>query len=568
MDKLMKYLTMLAVLYFQLPAWARLGGGSSYRSSSSSSSRSYSSSSSGRSWSSGSSSYSSGSSYHGGGGYNGDSSGASVLALIIVLAVFIIIIASMQNAKEPGSGAKDVLRGRGGGISCVAVAVGIVIFLSNPFLVGLLAMAYFAVMNKVTDHADGGRQQLLESLTNLFGQGVGDRLASRLAPNKYNALVQADPNFSIPVFREFAVLLYCQAQQERPEGKFVHSRAFLSPQAANLLAKRSKVDEVSDVVVGACAIESATVFEVNSRITLRLESNYLEKSGGNSRAVIARETWVFERKAGLLTRPPKGVNALSCPSCGYTGDMPANGVCPQCQTTNIRGDFDWAVSNILVESIEQFTPHAAEGGGVEMGTSLPTVTHPDLGRRREDFMTRHPDFSWNEFWNRSTSIFMKLQHAWSQRDPSMCRPFETDVLFRQHRYWIEDYQKRRQINKLSGIDVERWELSNTVTDAYYESITARVFASMIDVTTDESGQLLYGDPKRPRRFTEYWTFIRRVGFKPSKGNSLYSCPSCGATLDNVNQNGICQYCDTVITLGDFDWVLSNIEQDEIYTIDR
>jgi predicted lipid-binding transport protein (Tim44 family) len=195
------------------------------------------------------------------------------------------------------------------------------------------------------------------------------------------------------------------------------------------------------------------------------------------------------------------------------------------------------------------------------------LSHRDLGRRREDFQARHPDFSWPEFWNKATGIFLKLQDAWSRREPNLCRPHETDVLFRMHRYWIEDYQRQGKINRLSDIKVERWELSNLVLDAYYESVTARVFASMVDVTTDEQGRVLYGDPRRPRRFSEYWTFIRRVGHQPAKSDSLHGCPSCGAPLDKINQSGICEYCETVITLGDFDWVLCNIEQDEVYEVE-
>ena len=103
-------------------------------------------------------------------------------------------------------------------------------------------------------------------------------------------------------------------------------------------------------------------------------------------------------------------------------------------------------------------------------------------------------------------------------------------------------------------------------DAFYESLTVRVFASLRDYTVDEkSGQVISGDPKRPRAFSEYWTFIRRVGHKPSRANGQ-QCPACGAPLDRINQAGVCEYCQSVITKGDFDWVLSNIEQDEVYQV--
>ena len=41
------------------------------------------------------------------------------------------------------------------------------------------------------------------------------------------------------------------------------------------------------------------------------------------------------------------------------------------------------------------------------------------------------------------------------------------------------------------------------------------------------------------------------------------CPNCGAAL-KVNMAGVCEYCRSKITSGEFDWVLSRIEQDEAY----
>ena len=42
-----------------------------------------------------------------------------------------------------------------------------------------------------------------------------------------------------------------------------------------------------------------------------------------------------------------------------------------------------------------------------------------------------------------------------------------------------------------------------------------------------------------------------------------NCPNCGAPL-KVNNAGVCEFCGGKITSGEFDWVLSRIEQDESY----
>ena len=56
--------------------------------------------------------------------------------------------------------------------------------------------------------------------------------------------------------------------------------------------------------------------------------------------------------------------------------------------------------------------------------------------------------------------------------------------------------------------------------------------------------------------------IRRRGVQEGTRSPI-QCPNCGAEL-KINMAGVCEYCESKITRGDFDWVLSRIEQDESY----
>jgi hypothetical protein len=106
-------------------------------------------------------------------------------------------------------------------------------------------------------------------------------------------------------------------------------------------------------------------------------------------------------------------------------------------------------------------------------------------------------------------------------------------------------------------------LARVGSDAYYDGITVRVAADGLDYTVTEEGRLAGGSRTRPRRFTEYWTLIRGVRAKgPSRADK--ACPSCGAPLA-ITMAGQCEYCSCRVTSGEFDWVLSRIEQDEAYT---
>ena len=61
-----------------------------------------------------------------------------------------------------------------------------------------------------------------------------------------------------------------------------------------------------------------------------------------------------------------------------------------------------------------------------------------------------------------------------------------------------------------------------------------------------------------RRYSEYWTFIRSANARGASGKDPV-CPNCGAPVNAINMAGECGSCRV-------DWVLSRIEQDEVYRL--
>ena len=77
-----------------------------------------------------------------------------------------------------------------------------------------------------------------------------------------------------------------------------------------------------------------------------------------------------------------------------------------------------------------------------------------------------------------------------------------------------------------------------------------------------SGRVVGGDPNQDRRYSEYWTLIRGAEVR-GQPRSDKACPSCGGPLE-VTMSSNCEYCNALVTTGEFDWVLSRIEQDDVY----
>jgi hypothetical protein len=262
----------------------------------------------------------------------------------------------------------------------------------------------------------------------------------------------------------------------------------------------------------------------------------------------------------VLSKPPEEIETLRCPACGAGEQVALNGTCAYCGQVVNEGAFGWlATTRTIIDC--SVPPPLQLDGGEEVGTDLPTVYTFDFDARRRAFMARHPDFEWAAFEARARDCFLSLQAAWSERRWERARPFETDHLFNTHRYWIESYRRQDLQNRLDDVAVEQVVAADFGQDAFFDSITVRIYARMKDYVVDSMGRVVGGNNRVSRRFSEYWTFVRRSDASAPAGGG--GCPSCGAELA-VSMGGRCEHCQTIVVSGRFDWVVSAIEQDEAY----
>lgn len=438
-------------------------------------------------------------------------------------------------------------------------------------LIVLIGLAYLA--------SHGGAMQFSSSET----ETVAPELQGATR-NDIMSLRELDANFSQALFMDFVGLLYTRLHSARgtatsaaaatEDGSLAALAPYFRPSVLKNMADdaaRRHIVKVSDVLVGSARIQSIEGTDAASSfvsVSVVFESNYTEATAqGTLPPLYVIERWTFERKHGVLSKGPKEITALTCPSCGSPSEVRPDGTCPYCGKVVNGGEFQWLVTSITLVSSQPRPPVDLVGGGLfsrgyERGTDLPTVYAPDFEAARRAFTARNPEFAWPPFEKKVATTFMALQNAWSSRQWTKARPYETDALFNTHRYWMDMYERQNLTNRLEDIQIQRIEPAKFDQDAFYDIITVRIFAAMRDFTVDGNNKVVSGDPNTPRTFSEYWTFVRRSGAK-GPAHSDATCPHCGAPLD-VNMTGECAYCNSKITLGDFDWVLSAIEQDEAY----
>lgn len=173
---------------------------------------------------------------------------------------------------------------------------------------------------------------------------------------------------------------------------------------------------------------------------------------------------------------------------------------------------------------------------------------------------KDPNFSEQMFISQITNMFMRLQLAWMNKKWEEARPFESDALFNMHNMQLSQYIASKTTNKMEDICVMNTELESYRTQSDYEYLDVIIKARFVDyVINDETGSLVKGNNKFPVTMTYRWKMMRKQGVKSTYAHvDATACPNCGANI-SINQAGKCEYCDSIVTRGDYDWVLSEIE---------
>ena len=173
-----------------------------------------------------------------------------------------------------------------------------------------------------------------------------------------------------------------------------------------------------------------------------------------------------------------------------------------------------------------------------------------------------PMFSAEDFMSYSREVFVKLQTAWMDKKWEEIRPFESNELFEQHRQQLQYLIDNNQTNMMEKICVRYTCLNSFRQDGDKEIITMTLKSAMKDYTIDDkTKKVVQGNPNEDVYMVYTLTFMRKAGVKTKEGTektSTTNCPNCGAPT-KITSSGKCEYCGSIITTGEHDWVLSGLE---------
>ncbi len=171
------------------------------------------------------------------------------------------------------------------------------------------------------------------------------------------------------------------------------------------------------------------------------------------------------------------------------------------------------------------------------------------------------NFSKNEFKNYVNTVFIKVQEAWEAREWHLVRPFESNELFERHNEQMNEYISNNLYPHLDGQEILATDIARHEIDGKYEYVTVKLTANIIDYTTNANNEIVEGS-KTQHKFRIYKLNFKRVNGVLTKEigeTNVTNCPKCGAP-NGITSSGKCEYCGSVITTGEYGWVLDEYSQ--------
>lgn len=181
-----------------------------------------------------------------------------------------------------------------------------------------------------------------------------------------------------------------------------------------------------------------------------------------------------------------------------------------------------------------------------------------------------PDFSQEDFKNKLSDLYVKLQNCWQGKNLEDLRPFLSDAFYAQSNNQLERYKVNGQTNYIDMIQVLSVDITGWKQESGRDIIIAVIRTKIIDyVVDDNQGTIVSGSKTAEKIMTYEWTLERTSGVKTHDSDTLtlQVCPNCGAQV-SINHSAECEYCGTILTTDRFDWVLTSIKGISQRTIEK
>ena len=174
-----------------------------------------------------------------------------------------------------------------------------------------------------------------------------------------------------------------------------------------------------------------------------------------------------------------------------------------------------------------------------------------------------PNFDIANIITRVEQAFYIIKQAWSEHNMASARAFISDGVYQRYRIQFTIQKAHQRHLKLDKILIHDCELVGIEADKHFETLHFKITSRAKQHTINTNSPLPHQELTPFTNTTEYWTYIRLPGVKTRTKPGLIEgvCPNCGAVLI-LSKFEQCQNCHSLVTSGEYDWILAKITREE------
>ncbi len=192
------------------------------------------------------------------------------------------------------------------------------------------------------------------------------------------------------------------------------------------------------------------------------------------------------------------------------------------------------------------------------------------GNLVQNIQSHDPEFDALQFQKNVGTLVEKLNKAWCENKMGNVRNLVSAGVYNRFKIQLDLMKKQGIKNVMQHWALSSVDLIEVATDEDYQTAHIQIFAYAKDLNlgydvSKEVIEKLFSEA-RQTPYTEIFSFVRKKTGKTFKGKSLLegNCPNCGAPIEGLGESNQCNHCHTIINSGEYDWVLAEITQVEVW----
>lgn len=134
----------------------------------------------------------------------------------------------------------------------------------------------------------------------------------------------------------------------------------------------------------------------------------------------------------------------------------------------------------------------------------------DVRRGLDDIRSADPKFDAVDFVAGARVAFEMIVGAFAQGDAKALRPLLSDQVFANFAGAIEERNREKQRHETTLVGILSAEIVGAALKNDEAQVTVKFVSQQINVTKDQEGRIIDGDPSEVANITDVWTFARQV----------------------------------------------------------